>query len=84
MELLISEWEDLLGKSEYEPIHGTLKAGIVLLVKYYWRADDMDAYFIAHGESFSYTSDLLTYLKCSSRPYSQGCISQGCMGRAVP
>jgi hypothetical protein len=70
MELLISEWEDLLGKLEYKPVHGTLKARIVLLVKYYWCADDMDAYFIAHGESFSYMSNLLTHLKHSSRPYS--------------
>jgi hypothetical protein len=66
MELLILEWEDLLGKSEYEPVHGTLKTRIALLVKYYWCADDMDAYFITHGESFSYTSDLLTHLKHSS------------------
>jgi hypothetical protein len=66
LELLILEWEDLLNKSEYEPVHGTLKAGIVLLVKYYWCADDTDAYFIVHGEFFSYMSDLLTHVKPSS------------------
>jgi hypothetical protein len=52
VELLISEWEDLLEKSEYKPIHGALKARIALLEKYYWHADDTDAYFIAHGEFF--------------------------------
>ena len=84
LELLISEWEDLLDKLEYEPVHGALKAGIALLVQYYWCTDDTDAYFIVHGEFFSYISDLLTHVKSSSRPYSQGCISQGCMGRGVP
>jgi hypothetical protein len=84
LELLISEWEDLLNKSEYEPIHGTLKAKIALLVKYYQHADDIDAYFIMHGEFFSYMSDLLTHVKPSSQPYSQGHISQGYVGRGVP
>jgi hypothetical protein len=36
---------------EYEPVHHALQAGITLLEKYYRRADDTDAYFIAHGES---------------------------------
>lgn len=75
LELLISEWEDLLDKSEYEPVHDALKAGIALMGKYYRRADDTDAYFIAHGELFNYQSDLLTHVKRSSRPYSQGRIS---------
>ena len=50
LELLMSEWEDLLTKPEYEPVHGALRAGVALLEKYYRRADDTDAYFIAHGE----------------------------------
>jgi hypothetical protein len=50
LELLMSEWDDLLDKLEYEPVHDALKAGIALLEKYYRRADDTDAYFIAHGE----------------------------------
>jgi len=49
LELLLSEWEDRLEKEEYEPVHDALRAGINLLEKYYCRADDTDAYFIAHG-----------------------------------
>jgi hypothetical protein len=45
----MSEWEDRLDKEEYEPVHDALRAGIGLLEKYYRRADDTDAYFIAHG-----------------------------------
>ena len=51
LELLMSEWEDLLDDVEYEPVHDALKAGITLLEKYYRRADDTDVYFIAHGKS---------------------------------
>ena len=49
LELLMSEWEDLLEKVEYEPVYGALRAGISLLEKYYRRADDTDVYYIAHG-----------------------------------
>ena len=49
LELLMSEWEDLLEKEEYEPVYVALRAGISLLEKYYRRADDTDVYFIAHG-----------------------------------
>ena len=51
LELLMSEWEDLLEDVAYEPVHHALQAGITLLEKYYHRADDTDAYFIAHGKS---------------------------------
>jgi hypothetical protein len=51
MELLISKWEELLEEVEYEPVHHALKDGIALLEKYYCRADDTDAYFIAHGKT---------------------------------
>ena len=51
LELLMSEWEELLEDPAYELVHDALKARIALLVKYYRRADDTDAYFIAHGES---------------------------------
>ena len=47
LELLMSEWEDLLEKVEYEPVYGALRAGISLLEKYYRRADDTDVYYIA-------------------------------------
>ena len=49
LELLMSEWEDRLDNEEYEPVHDALSAGLKLLEKYYRRADDTDAYFIAHG-----------------------------------
>lgn len=49
LELLMSEWEELLEDEDYEPVHGALQAGISLLEKYYRRADDTDVYFIAHG-----------------------------------
>lgn len=62
LELLMLEWEDLLDKPDYEPVHNTLKAGIALLEKYYQRTDHTNAYFIAHGEFFSYKSDLLTQM----------------------
>ena len=52
MELLMSKWEELLEDVEYEPVHHALKAGITLLEKYYRRADDTDAYFIAHGKFY--------------------------------
>jgi hypothetical protein len=57
LELLMSEWEDLLDDIEYEPVHDALKAGITLLEKYYRRADDTDVYFIAHGELLSLCPD---------------------------
>ena len=50
MELLMSEWEELLEDLEYEPVYDALRAGIASLEKYYRRADDTDAYFIAHGK----------------------------------
>ena len=49
LELLMSEWEDRLENDKYEPVHDALRAGIKLLEKYYCRADDTDAYFIAHS-----------------------------------
>jgi hypothetical protein len=51
LELLMSDREDLLEDDEYEPVHHALRAGIALLEKYYRRADETDAYFIAHGKS---------------------------------
>lgn len=53
LEMLMSDWEELLEDPEYEPVHHALRAGIALLEKYYRRADDTDAYFISHGRSFS-------------------------------
>jgi hypothetical protein len=53
LQLLTSEWEELLDNMEYEPLHDVLKAGVALLEKYYRCADDMDVYFIAHGKLLS-------------------------------
>ena len=50
LELLMSEWEELLDDQEYEPVHDGLRAGVKLLEKYYRRTDDTDVYFIAHGK----------------------------------
>ena len=47
--MLMSDWEDLLDKPKFEPVHKALRAGIKLLEKIYRRADDTDAYFISHG-----------------------------------
>jgi hypothetical protein len=52
MELLMSEWEDLLDDQEYEPVHDALRAGISLLEKYYRCSDDTDVYFIAHSKYY--------------------------------
>ena len=49
LELLMSEWEELIENKEYEPVHVALQAGILLLEKYYHRTDNTDVYFIAHG-----------------------------------
>lgn len=59
LELLMSEWEELLDDGDYEPVHGALQAGISLLEKYYRRADDTDVYYIAHG-MFFYSYQLFT------------------------
>ena len=61
LELLMSEWEELLDDPDYEPVHDALRAGVTLLEKYYWRADDTDAYFIAHSESAYDYSTCLVY-----------------------
>ncbi len=57
LELLMLKWEDLLDDLEYKPVHNALKAGIALLEKYYYHADDTDVYFIAHSEWLSLHSE---------------------------
>ena len=61
LELLMSEWEDLLDNAEYKPVHLALEAGIACLEKYYRRADETDVYFIAHGV-LSFSLCRYTYL----------------------
>ena len=51
LEMLMSDWEELLENKEFEPVHAALCAGIALLEKYYSRADDTNAYFISHSKS---------------------------------
>ena len=58
LEMLMSDWEELLEKEEYQPVHAALSAGIALLEKYYRCSDDTDAYFISHGmKIFSVIND---------------------------
>ena len=51
LEMLMSDWEELLENKGFEPVHDALRAGIALLEKYYRRADDTNAYFISHSKS---------------------------------
>ena len=51
LEMLMSDWEELLDNNGFEPVHNALHAGIALLKKYYRRADDTNAYFISHSKS---------------------------------
>ena len=51
LEMLMSDWEELLDNEKFEPVHAALRAGIALLEKYYRRADDTNAYFISHSKS---------------------------------
>lgn len=41
--MLMSDWEELLEKEEFELVHDALRAGIALLEKNYRRADDTNA-----------------------------------------
>ena len=51
LELLMSEWEELLDDLEYEPVHEGLRAGVKLLEKYYRRTDETDVYISLHTVS---------------------------------
>ena len=46
LELLMSEWEDLLDNDEYKPVHHALQA---------------DVYFIAHGKSDSLVLSVVSH-----------------------
>ena len=54
LEMLMSDWEDLLENNKFEAVHNALHASIELLKKYYCRADDMNVYFISHSKSNSF------------------------------
>ena len=51
LEMLMSDWEELLKNKEFESVHNALHAGIALLKKFYHRADDTNVYFISHSKS---------------------------------
>ena len=51
LEMLMSDWEELLENEEYKPIHDALYTSIALLKKYYHHSDDTNAYFISHNKS---------------------------------
>jgi hypothetical protein len=82
LELLMSEWEDLLEKEEYQPVYGALRAGISLLEKYYRRADDTDVYFIAHGmRDHFYQLSIDILISFGSR--FQTCVPRRCLGTEI-
>ena len=54
LELLMSEWEELIDNPEYEPVCEGLQDGVKLLEKYYQRTDDTDVYFNVHGKIIEY------------------------------
>ena len=83
LELLMSEWEDLLEDEDYEPVHGALRAGISLLEKYYRRADDTDVYFIAHGMLRHYFYLLSIDLLISLGSCFQTRVPQCCLGTSI-
>ena len=62
LELLMSEWEELIDNPEYEPVREGLQAGVMLLEKYYRRTDDTDVYFIAHGKIIEYYLLFIWYI----------------------
>ena len=51
LEMLMSDWEELLENKGFESVHNALRAGIALLEKYYHCMDDTNAYFISHSKS---------------------------------
>ena len=51
LEMLMSDWEELLENKEFESVHDALHASIALLKKYYHRVDDTNVYFISHNKS---------------------------------
>ena len=91
LELLMSEWEELLEDEEYAPVHTALQAGIALLEKYYRRADDTDVYFIGHGTQHYYfyrlsTDLLISFGSCFQTRVPQcrlGITISGCWDEAV-
>ena len=64
LELLMSEWEELLEDIEYEPVYGALRAGILLLEKYYSHTNNTDVYFIAYGMQQHITISISFLLTC--------------------
>jgi hypothetical protein len=83
LELLMSEWEDLLENEEYEPVHGALRAGISLLEKYYRRADDTDVYYIAHGMQHDHYHWLSIHMFISFGSCFQTCLPQSRLGKGI-
>jgi hypothetical protein len=83
LELLMSEWEELLENDEYGPVHVALRAGISLLEKYYRRADDTDVYFIAHGMQHYHSYWLYIDVLISFGSCFQTWVPQCCLGTAI-
>jgi hypothetical protein len=76
LEMLMSDWEDLLENKEFESVHNALHAGIALLKKYYRRADDTNVYFISHSKLSSLVIVMdFNYYEHSLGPSYETCIS---------
>lgn len=76
--MLMSDWEELLEKKEFESVHNALHAGIALLKKYYRRADDTNVYFISHSKSSPLQVAIVIefiYHEHSLGPSYEACIS---------
>ena len=83
LELLMSEWEELLENDEYEPVYRALQASISLLEKYYHQANDTDVYFIAHGMQNHHFYQLYIDMLISFGSRFQTWIPQCCLGTAI-
>ena len=59
--LFMSKWEECLEQAEYELVHDVLHAGIKLLEKYYYWANNTDVYFLAYGMMHATISSAISH-----------------------
>ena len=83
LELLMSEWEELVEDEVYAPVHGALQAGISLLEKYYHCTNDTDVYFIAHSKQHRYFYLLSIDVLISFGSCLQTWVPECCLGTTV-
>lgn len=82
LEMLMSDWEELIKNEEYEPVHDALRAGVALLEKYYRRADDTDIYFISHSKPLLSRNAVFKTMS-SLGPCCETSISRSRMGEKI-